>query len=146
MQTNFLTANLAIACLITGNGQIHSSLAMGCSQCTKPFDWRANPEIEQLTGEPVARKRTRDSKIGRRRSFPAYLSVTSYEIKEKFGKKFVYLVQHYKSSRVNRSLCSGYFCNRVPIFALQRFGLVSCVEPRFQDFSVRHVDHCQTRD
>jgi len=54
MQTHFLTANLAIACVITGNGQIHSSLAMGCSQCTKLFDWRVNPDMEQLTGEPVA--------------------------------------------------------------------------------------------
>ncbi|MHB1643273.1 MAG: hypothetical protein ACYCS8_11555, partial [Acidithiobacillus sp.] len=31
---------------ITNNGRMPSSLILGCSRCTKPINWRANPDVE----------------------------------------------------------------------------------------------------
>ena len=31
---------------ITNNGQMPSSLNLGCSRCLRPIDWRANPDVE----------------------------------------------------------------------------------------------------
>ena len=31
---------------ITPDGQMPSSLIWGCSRCPRPFDWRANPDVE----------------------------------------------------------------------------------------------------
>jgi hypothetical protein len=34
------------ACAITTNGQMSSSLTLGCSRCMRPIAWRANPDVE----------------------------------------------------------------------------------------------------
>jgi hypothetical protein len=34
------------ACTIINNGQMPSSLILGYSQCQKPINWRANPDVE----------------------------------------------------------------------------------------------------
>lgn len=43
---SFIVRGRADAFGITPDGQMPSSLILGCSRCPRPFDWRANPDVE----------------------------------------------------------------------------------------------------